>query len=447
MSLAAATLIQVLSGAAGPENLAVRWVWSGGVTAESAVVKAGVSDPDQEIRLVLSRDAGLADPFVPSKGDRTRPDASGVATFELTGLKSDSVHYFAVEAGGRRSLVGRFRTFHDGPMSFRAVFGSCASTGSNHRIFSTVLDLDPLLFIHMGDFHYENIDVNRPAAFRSAFERVLASPRQSALYRSVPVAYIWDDHDYGPDDADRTAPGREAALAVYQQYVPHYPLTRTEGTVESIQQAFSAGRIRFILTDVRAARDPEDEPDGPGKSMLGAAQREWLFEELKRAGQYALVVWVNAVPWITKGDEDGRHGWAPYHWERTSIADRIKDLNLVDRLLVLSGDGHMVAIDDGTHSNYASDREPGERGFPVVHAAPLDRYPRIKGGPYSHGTVPRRVFRLFSWVKKQQFGLMEVEDDGRVLQVTLTGRDSRGGLLEGMRLTLRCEDGTCRVVD
>jgi phosphodiesterase/alkaline phosphatase D-like protein len=447
ISAATATVWLASSLAGGSRDLDVRWVWSGGVTTSSAVVKTGVSNPEGDIRLTVSRRADFVDSFIVPRGEPARLDSPGVATFKLDGLESDTVHHFAVETGRGRGLEGRFRTFRDGPMSFRAAFGSCASTGSNHRVFSTILGFDPLFFIHMGDFHYENIRVNRPSVYRAAFEKVLASRRQSALYRSVPIAYVWDDHDFGPNDSDRTAPGRPAALSVYREYVPHYPLSSTDGKVETIQQAFTAGRIRFILTDVRASRDPEDRADGPDKSMLGTAQRKWLFDQLADAGGYPLVVWVNVVPWITRDREENGHGWAPYHWERTLIADRIKASNLVDRLLILSGDGHMVAIDDGSNSNYATDREPGERGFPVMHAAPLDRYPRIKGGPYSQGTAPRRVNPLFGWIKTQQFGLMEVEDDGRVLRVTLTGRDSRGEQLDGMRLTIRCEADGCRVVD
>lgn len=83
---------------------------------------------------------------------------------------------------------------------------------------------------------------------------------------------------------------------------------------------------------------------------------------------------------------------------------------------------------------------PGERSFPVVHAAPLDRYAQLKGGPYSHG------FHLGSrlgFLASQQFGLMEVEDDGATVTVKLSGRDSHGELLSGMRLVLTCTTSGC----
>jgi hypothetical protein len=413
----------------------IHWVWSGAVTDRSAMVKAKV-------------DRGAGDPrlFV---GDReilpSEISPSGVATFHLDGLSPGTEYEYQV-AVGAAILAGRFQTFAPGPSSFRFVFGSCARTGSSQRIFETMASLSPLFTLHMGDFHYENIAENDPAKFRRAFDQVLASPRQSSLYRSAPIAYMWDDHDYGPNDADGNHPGKPAAQAAYHEVVPHYPLQWDDGLPRDLHQAFTVGRVRFLLTDVRSQRAPAETPDGPDKTMLGATQREWLLDEIEAARDgYALIVWVNPVPWIV--EPGSGHGWGRYDWERRHIADRIRDLGMTDRLLMLSGDGHMVAIDDGTHSNFASGRVAGEKGFPVVHAAPLDRYPHRKGGPYSHGVAPRGIVtRLIAFRHVQQFGLAEVQDDGKVLEVALSGRNERGHLLKGMSLRLRCDDDGCRTL-
>ena len=145
---------------------------------------------------------------------------------------------------------------------------------------------------------------------------------------------------------------------------------------------------------------------------------------------------MNTVPWITKANEATSEGWAPYPEERTRIADRIDALGLTSRLIMLSGDGHMAAIDDGSNSAYMSGRTNQTRGFVVVHGAPLDRWTRTKGGPYSHG-VSRR---------NHQFGLLDVADTGSALDVTVSARNAVGGVVPGLLLTLRCEKGACRAV-
>ncbi len=431
----------------GADRATVSWVWSGAVTTNSAVVKARVQPGIKTVRLLVDTAASFKNAVRFPPSGYSEPDPDGVATFRLGNLNPDTAYHYSVEVEGERRLTGKLHTFAEGPMSFRIAFASCATTGSNHSIFSTIQDLHPLFFLHMGDFHYENISKNDPVLFQDAFEQVLHSQRQSSLYRSAPIAYIWDDHDYGPNDSDRLAKGRPAAMKVYRQYVPHYPLSPASTELGTIQQAFTVGRVRFILTDGRSERDPTDDPDGPNKSMLGEEQRNWLFEELASTKDYSLVVWVNVVPWITKSQPGSDVGWEPFSYERRLIADEIKRNGLVNRMLILSGDGHMVAIDDGSNSDYSSDGRAGEKAFPVVHAAPLDRFPRVKGGPYSHGVAARRgVSRLFGVVKEQQFGFMELTDNGQVITVELTGRNSEGETLKGMLLRMRCDAEGCRVV-
>jgi phosphodiesterase/alkaline phosphatase D-like protein len=423
----------------------VIWIWSGGVTSDSAVIKARLRPSVNQavVRIRPATDSAEARETVWDV--RSEADANGIVDFRIDGLTSDTEYAYLIKAAGKQGPEGRFHTFADGPMSFRICFASCASTGSNHRIFSTIKDLRPLFFVHMGDFHYENIDRNDPSLFRGAFDKVLTSPRQANLYRSTPIAYVWDDHDFGPDDSDGTSITKEAALQAYQQCVPHYPLNRIDGEVRAIQQAFTVGRVRFLMLDSRSERTPEDVLDGPDKTMLGKSQLEWLRGELRNAEQrYPLIILVNPVSWITKNSEGKNDGWAPYSHERTLVADMIREAGLANRLVMLSGDGHMAAIDDGTNSNYASARSGNDKAFPVVQAAPLDRGPKIKGGPYSHGvSAPYGWLRI---IKIKQFGLMDLEDDGNRIRVSLSCRDSKGSILKNLELKIECDRAGCTVI-
>lgn len=414
------------------DNPAIAWAWSGAVTNGGARVVARVARGVRQVRLVVTPDRpeGVSTTY-PGSGWAT-PDPHWVTSFDVRNLEPATRYRYRVETPAGARLDGRFRTYVEGPFSFRIAFASCASTASNHRIFDTIREVTPDLFVHMGDFHYLNISRDDAEAFRRGYDRVLDSPRQSALYRATPIAYVYDDHDFGSNNADGTSASRSAASSVYRALVPHYPLA--DGA-ETIQQAFTIGRARVIITDTRTSRSPISAPPAQ-RSMLGAAQLAWFERELERARTAPLVIWVNTVPWITRSNERTAEGWAPYAEERARIADHIEKLGLTGRIVMLSGDGHMAAVDDGTNSAYMSSRGEKTRGFVVAHAAPLDRWPRTKGGPYSHG-VSRR---------NHQFGLLDVVDTGSALDVTVSARNAYGVVVRGLELKLRCERERCTPV-
>jgi alkaline phosphatase D len=390
---------------------AAAWIWIGAVTDSTAEIRAKITRPLVRARVEASH-RGDFDSLVVSRAVRTLPFRKDeVYLFRLGGLRPDTPYRFRliVDDSADTASAGTFRTFPSGPASFRFALGSCARTGSTHPVFDRILDQDPLFFLHTGDLHYENVASTDPDEYRRAYDEALASPVQRRFFRSLPVPYMWDDHDFGGDNSDSTSHGREAARKIYREYVPHYPLARG-GT---LQQAFTVGRIRFLVTDCRSGRSPWKAPDGPKKTMLGPEQKDWLKAELLAARDaYPLIVWVSSLPWIGTG---GKDGWSMYAHERRELASFIAG-NGIGNLCMLSGDAHMLAIDDGTHSGYA---EGGGGAFPVFHAAPLDRPGSVKGGPYSHGTLSHRG----------QFGLMSVRDRGGEVEVTWEGMDHSGAVV------------------
>jgi len=385
----------------------VEFIWSGGVTPTSAMIKAKLRIDSSAVRLRLSRQPDLSDPIFSEMQTASLAANNRIVSIPMTGLSPNTAYYYAVEADGLVDTIywGKLTTFPEGAASFMVAFGSCAETGSNHPIFETIRNLSPLFFIHTGDMHYLDISTNDRNRFRQAYEMVLASPGQASLYRVTPLVYIWDDHDFGPNDSDGSAPGREAARLTYQEYVPHYPLAAGSGDVP-IYHAFTVGRVRFIVTDLRSERSPKNAPDDASKSMLGLAQKAWFKQELLNAKTtYPLVVWVSSCDWIPNLSD----GWHLYSSERREIANFLKE-NRITNLIMLAGDLHMLGIDNGSNADFASG---GGAGFPVMQASPLDRFGLEAEAPYSQGVVARRG----------QFGIMNVIDEGgSTIKVEWSGR-------------------------
>jgi len=401
------------------------FVWSGGLTHSSIVIKARTQKDAHRVRIKLSTASDFSLPQYSEVKAANKDLNHRIVHFTFNDLLPGQHYYYMVEVNGKeaKDQPGHFRTPETDPNEFTIAFGACANTGSNARVFDTIRQHDPLFFLNTGDLHYEDIQTSLERFFRQSYDRVLKSPRQSRLYRHVPLVYMWDDHDYGPNDSNAASYSRTVARMTYQLYVPHYPLPLGTGDVP-IYQAFSIGRVRFILTDLRSERDPQAWPDRPEKTMMGSLQKKWFKEELMAAREsHSLIVWVCSMPWIDDYPSRRTDTWNGYKYERREIANFIRNNDLTKRMCMLSGDAHMLAIDDGTHSDYA---DGGGAGFPVMCSASLSRYPSEKGGPHSEGYV----------AGTRQFALMTVTDLGfEGTSVSWSGRNSRDEELISYRFT------------
>jgi len=358
-----------------------------------------------------------------------------MAYFQMDELWPGTTYHYAIEVDGQLDLLrrGRFQTFEAAPQSFSFAFSSCADTGSNHRVFEHILGEDPLFYMNLGDLHYRDIAVNSPELFREAFDNVFSRPRQAELYRNIPLVYIWGDHDYGPNDSDRTSASRPAALQVYREYIPHYPFPYPEADAP-IDQTFSVGRVRFIMTDLRSQRDPKNFTDNENKRMMSEIQLQWLKSQMLEAkAAKQAIFWVSSVPWI-QAQTHGSDLWGGYATQRAQIAAFLVE-NDIRNLVILSGDAHMLAADDGTNTNYSGD--PDAAPIRALVAAALDRGGSVKGGPYSGGTFPNQS-------GEGNYGHVTVRDLGEELEVEFSGRSisrSTGAMTEKLTLNFTLDVG------
>jgi alkaline phosphatase D len=386
----------------------------GAVTTNSAVVSIGLRVFGSDVHLIVSRNKDLQDP-IRLKVIKREERAGRIVKMTIRDLQSDTLYYYGIEVDGKIApqTTGQFKTFPEGPTSFSFAFGNSVKYGRLHQsALLAAIEQDILFFLSTGDLFYADISKNKPDVFRKAYYKAFQLEPLRRLCRKVPLVYIWDDHDYGTDNSDKYSPSRLASRKVYREIVPHYPLIAGQGNVP-IYQAFTVGRVRFILTDLRSERSSNHALDGPQKTMMGREQLVWFMKELKESSRaYALVIWVSSVTWTARAEE-GADYWGGFAYERNMIANFIKK-HRIHNLFVVSGDAHSVAADDGRNSDYA---DGGGAPMPVIIAAPLDNdHTSVKGGPYSEG-----VYR--SKKGENCYGLLTIKDEGSKVIVTFSGRN------------------------
>ncbi|MDX2222662.1 MAG: alkaline phosphatase D family protein [Rhodospirillaceae bacterium] len=271
-------------------------------------------------------------------------DADYTVRIALDGLKPASTYYCRVLIDGRPDpYLAQFdpiavRTAPpDGWRGrFRIAFGSCARVGHDREqpIWRTVDDLRPDLFFWLGDNVY--VDSLNPATFGEEYRRQRGVALLQPVLRSVPQLAIWDDHDYGLNNHDRTNPIKDTALAAFKQYWanPAYGLPDAPGVFFS----YRYGGIDFFFLDDRWWRDPNAAPDGPAKTMLGARQLAWLKDGLK-ASRAPFKLLISGSGWsLAKGP--GEDAWSAFMSERDALFDFIRD-EKISGVVLLSGDTHV----------------------------------------------------------------------------------------------------------
>lgn len=389
------TILLLFFGAINLSANEVLYFWSGAITSTSGKVNAVLTNPAEKVRLVVSLDKIFSQP-VYSDASSCKVENGNTVSLSIQHLQPNTTYYYCLEIDGTKDKkeqhIGSFKTFVDGPLSFKFVAGSC-NFFPNNRVYDKMRAQNPLFLLMPGDLHYANPSSSDVEPHRIAYEeKVLQQPRESRFLKDIPIAYIWDDHDFCGDNNDGTSGCGQAAYRAYTEYIPHYPFGAPEGN-NSIYQAFTVGRLRFIMTDLRSERREGD--------IMSLQQKTWFKNEVlaaKNNGQ--MICWVSSVSFSgTRSDN-----WGAYEASRTELSNFFRDNNITN-MFIISGDAHMLAIDNGTHADF-SDGKNNPNLYPILQSAALNNVGSDKGGEYSEGgTFPNPPF-------SSQWSTIEVTDNG-----------------------------------
>ena len=390
--------------------------WPG--IAEDTSVRAGfIVENATDAALIVSANPDLSSPI---EGSPVAVSADGWVSVSAGGLTADTLYYCGVELDGVLQAGGRF-TIRTKPVpgtrrSFSFLFGSCQNTGSNHVVFDEMASEDAAFLIHMGDAHYA--DATDEATWRAAFASSLTAARFQGMLATTPMIYAWDNHDWGGDNSHAGSPVAAFAPDAIRELDPN-------GRVEPVglQSTWVHGRVRFILLDTRAYRDPSTDPASPTKTMLGTVQKAWLKSTLEAATE-PLIFLASCIPWRASGSDR----WGSYSDEWKEIRNWIDARPAIKkRLYAIFGDAHAVAADSGlTGNGWGGDAVGGETNIPHACGAAFN-----SGGVSSveswthgfHGNEPGRG----------QFGKITVTDTPEEpLTVHFEGKQDDGEVLVEM---------------
>lgn len=403
-------------------------------------------------------------------------DFSGVV--QLTDLRPGTRYRYGVFLDGAHVLEGEYLLFRTQPAwkwrgpppDFTVYMGSCAYLndpvwerqgtpyGGGEAIFKSIAasaagNSRPSFMLWLGDnLYFREADLESPWGMNARYRANRSHPALQGLLRAIPNYAVWDDHDYGPNNANRSFVFKETSAELFRRYWvnPSYGLAETPG----IFTTFSLGDADFFLLDDRSYRASDDtvEPDrevswwqtvkefvigsnevtrilgrryggsvplwlGENKTLFGGAQMDWLKQALiNSSARFKIVVSGSQL----FNDSNGFEGWHHFAGEREGFLEWL-GLQKLEGLLFLSGDRHHTELI----------RRVRKDAYPLLEltCSPLTAAARV---PEAEKDNPQRVEGTL--VGQHNFCSLDVAGPEEARTLVLRAHDQNGRLLWEKRI-------------
>ena len=283
------------------------------------------------------------------------PASGNVVLARLTGLSpGKSVAYRVTGDGDIRAGTLTTQPFWSKPADARDLaiaFGSCffladsdpvwggQEYGGGFGILDAIAAMKPDLMLWAGDnLYFQKPDEFDPTSMAARYQRQRTFPALQKLLTAAPHLAIWDDHDYGPNDADMSYVMKGESLQLFRRYWanPNYGLPDVPGVFGRARW----GDVDIFLLDDRWYRSANRAIDGPDKTMFGAPQLNWL--------RNALIYSQAPVKLVVNGSQmwnrvNRFEGWNHFATEQRAFADWLL-AQRIDGVVFLSGDRHFTEL-------------------------------------------------------------------------------------------------------
>lgn len=323
------------------------------------------------------------------------PGADFTRQIAISGLKAGTA--YEVEVQGRAAgageascrLSGGFRTPPEAgtPAKVTFVAVTCQEyprrddPQNGHKIYAVMPTLDLDFFVHTGDIEY--YDKAHPFAksvelARFKWNRIFAMPFQREFHRHVSSYFMKDDHDTLKDDC---WPGQtygqitwEQGLAIFREQVP---------MGERTYRTFRWGKdLQVWLVEGRDFRSPNNQPDGPGKTIWGEKQKRWFYDTVTQSdATFKILLSSTPVVGPDRANKNDNYANKGFTCEGAEIRKFLGSQNMY----VITGDRHWqyASADPATGVREFSTGPSSDlhaEGFSLSLRQPMHRYLRIKGG-------------------------------------------------------------------
>ena len=257
------------------------------------------------------------------------------AQFRLGNLAPDTRYYYRTEMSTTDDheimRFGKMQSFKTAPapntfspVDFTVITGTAVRSRDifkneapwGFKSFVAMKDLRPDFFVHTGDNVYYDTDsplATKKELARFHWHRMHSIPCVMELFRTVPVYFIKDDHDYRWNDCwpQQQVPYEFHGVKSYitdemgrRLFLEAVPMG------DKTHRTFVWGSgLQIWLVEGRDYRSPNTIPDGPEKNIWGKEQKQWLKDSLLKSNSTFKVL-ISPTPIIGPDRESKRDNHA-----------------------------------------------------------------------------------------------------------------------------------------
>ncbi|MEN3040473.1 MAG: alkaline phosphatase D family protein [Bacteroidia bacterium] len=370
----------------------------------------------------------------------TTPEKAYTALFRLAPLEPGRVYRYTVYLNGRAYALPYptyFKTlpqwrWRSAPPDFCFVIGSCAYIndslydrpgepyGGGYEIFSAIQAQKPDFMLWLGDNVYlREADWNSRSGILYRYTHTRSLPHLQPLLAACPHYAIWDDHDFGPNDADRSFWARFWTREAFTLFWAN-PSYGVPSVPDGITTFFEWSDADFFLLDNRTFRAPNKRVTGT-RQMLGLDQVEWLIDALKSSrATFKFVACGSQI----LNPSPGYENFINFAEERNLLLKRIEEEG-ISGVIFLTGDRHFSEISVLTLPN-------GQKVYDIT-SSPLTASPFVAAEEKD-----KNPFRIQETLTTQRnFLLLRVSGPEKDRQLSITAFSTTGEKLWSYTINAR----------
>ena len=236
--------------------------------------------------------------------------------------------------------------------NFTVALGSCSYVnepeldrpgkgyGSGYGIFQSITAKNPDIMIWTGDNTYlREADWDSKTGIYHRHSHTRSVKEMQPLLAKTQNFAIWDDHDFGPNDSDRSFYNKYITQKAFKDFWGNKSYGMHPSQQEGVYSTFSWGDAQFFLMDNRFFKSPNERITG-AKTILGKEQLEWLIDALAGSKASFKIIIIGGQVLNSVADFEN---YSNYKEEKELLLKEILD-NKIRGVAFISGDRHFSEL-------------------------------------------------------------------------------------------------------